>query len=362
MLPAGRHLRAIHSTADEQLAVALPFLRAGLARGERCVFIAPRPALEALALALSVGGVDARRAQAEGRLLLLLPEDTYLRGGAFDPQATLDLLGRMAAEARAAGFAALRGVGDMGWAREGHPRRERLLEYEARLNQLCRATGVSAICQYQRRRSPASLVEGVLRTHPTAVLGRRVCANPYYEPPEEVLGTAGPGRLPSWAAAQLERLWGTGAEGARHPSWEAAPDEAGQQRRYRELVEGLDAVVWEADGTTLQHTFVSRRVEALLGYPVARWLEEAGFWASRVHPQDRAQAVASRVTCLLEGAVAEVEYRFLAADGRVVWLRDTLRGVRDAAGRVVRLRGAMVDVTRRREGHGSPLVAAGGPA
>src|SRR2546422_222213 len=46
------------------------------------------------------------------------------------------------------------------------------------------------------------------------------------------------------------------------------------ESRFRELVEGLDAIVWEADATTWQFNFVSRRAEDILGYPVEQWTEE----------------------------------------------------------------------------------------
>ena len=48
--------------------------------------------------------------------------------------------------------------------------------------------------------------------------------------------------------------------------------------RYRDLVEGLDAIVWEANVDPWQYTFVSQRAQVLFGYPVERWLREPRFW------------------------------------------------------------------------------------
>ena len=47
------------------------------------------------------------------------------------------------------------------------------------------------------------------------------------------------------------------------------------EQRYRELVEGLDAIVWEADPNTWQFTFVSPQAEEILGYPISRWLTDS---------------------------------------------------------------------------------------
>jgi hypothetical protein len=46
------------------------------------------------------------------------------------------------------------------------------------------------------------------------------------------------------------------------------------------------AIVWEADATTWQFTFVSHRSEDILGYPVKQWLTEASFWFNHIHPDE----------------------------------------------------------------------------
>src|SRR2546428_1951084 len=64
------------------------------------------------------------------------------------------------------------------------------------------------------------------------------------------------------------------------------------KRRFHDLVQGLDAILWEANPKTARFTFVSRHAEKLLGYPVERWMSEPQFWLSLLHPEDRERAVA----------------------------------------------------------------------
>ena len=119
---------------------------------------------------------------------------------------------------------------------------------------------------------------------------------------------------------------------------------------FVELVQSLDAIVWEMDARTWRFTFVSDRAEHLLGYPVRRWLEEEGFWQQvLLHPDDRDWAVDFCVTATGEARDHEFLYRARAADGRIVWLKDLVRVVRDEAGAARLLRGVMVDVTREKE-------------
>jgi len=114
------------------------------------------------------------------------------------------------------------------------------------------------------------------------------------------------------------------------------------------LVEGLDAIVWECDANTLMFTFVSGEAERLLGYPIEEWTSTPQFWRSHVHPDDRERALETTLHAASLGLDHELEYRFIAADGRSVWLHDVAKAERSADGRPHQLRGIMVDITERK--------------
>ncbi len=127
------------------------------------------------------------------------------------------------------------------------------------------------------------------------------------------------------------------------------------ERRFQDLVQGLDAIVWEADVQwpgpagpalpTCHFTFVSQRAETILGHPVDRWRTDPAFWASVIHPDDGDATVGHRRAAIVDGRDHEIEYRTVAADGRVVWLRDIAHVVTGDEGRATHLRGVMIDVT-----------------
>lgn len=118
--------------------------------------------------------------------------------------------------------------------------------------------------------------------------------------------------------------------------------------RYQALVKSVDGIVWEVDAKTMQFLFVSEKAERLLGYPLRRWREEPDFWRMHVHPDDRDWALAFCARETAEKRDHEFEYRMLAADGRVVWLRDLVTVVVEG-GEATRLRGIMIDVTPRKQ-------------
>lgn len=116
---------------------------------------------------------------------------------------------------------------------------------------------------------------------------------------------------------------------------------------YADLINTIDGIVWEVDAASMRFTFVSDQAESILGYPIADWYEKE-FWESHIHPDDREMATSY---CLEETAKGEghtFEYRMIAADGRVVWLRDIVSVVVGDNGEARLLRGLMVDVTEQR--------------
>lgn len=120
------------------------------------------------------------------------------------------------------------------------------------------------------------------------------------------------------------------------------------QQRFQDLVNGLeDTIVWEYDPATARFTFVSQSAAEILGYPVEQWLQQPNFWQNLIHPEDRARVVQSYHQEKL-GRDCSLEYRCIAADGRVVWLRDRLHFARDREGKS-QLRGLMLDITTAKQ-------------
>lgn len=90
----------------------------------------------------------------------------------------------------------------------------------------------------------------------------------------------------------------------------------------RELIDAVPAILWRANPDTFHFTFVSRHAEALLGYPLRRWTEEPAFWKDHIYPADKEFVVTQRVKAIRETGAYDLEYRMVAADGRLLWVRD----------------------------------------
>src|SRR4029450_9130594 len=88
------------------------------------------------------------------------------------------------------------------------------------------------------------------------------------------------------------------------------------------LINALGGIVWEADAEPFQFGFVSAEAERILGYPARTWLEEPDFWVRHTHPDDVGRCASLYRVASDRGENHELEYRMIAADGRIVWLRD----------------------------------------
>ncbi|MBG1240142.1 PAS domain S-box protein [Nostoc sp. NZL] len=115
------------------------------------------------------------------------------------------------------------------------------------------------------------------------------------------------------------------------------------ENRWRQLLETVKVIPWELDLKTWQFIYVGPQAVDLLNYPIAEWYEE-NFWINHVHPHDLEKSVRFCQEATARCEDHELEYRMLAADGRVVWLRDVISVVKQA-GTPTMLRGFMFDIT-----------------
>jgi diguanylate cyclase (GGDEF)-like protein/PAS domain S-box-containing protein len=121
-------------------------------------------------------------------------------------------------------------------------------------------------------------------------------------------------------------------------------------RRYRTLIEQLPLVVYvDALDEVSSNIFTSRQIEPLLGYSVEEWTAEADLFARLLHPDDRERVLDAHARAHETHEPLSLEYRLIARDGRVVWLRDEGVVVLDDHGQPLNVQGYLLDITRERE-------------
>lgn len=127
------------------------------------------------------------------------------------------------------------------------------------------------------------------------------------------------------------------------------------EQRFRDLLNTMDGIVWEADARNFQITFISEQAERLLGYACRDWLQP-GFWMAHVHPDDRDWATDYCARHTERKEAHDFEYRFICLDGRVVWLHDVVTVVCEND-QPRWLRGIMVDISRQKQAEAEIIAA-----
>ena len=121
-------------------------------------------------------------------------------------------------------------------------------------------------------------------------------------------------------------------------------------RRYRTLIEQLPLVVYvDALDAISSNIFTSQQIEPLLGYSVEEWATVADLFERILHPDDRDRVLAAHTHTHETHEALSLEYRLIARDGRVVWLRDEGVVVVDEQQEPLYLQGYLLDITRERE-------------
>ncbi|WP_309892587.1 MEDS domain-containing protein [Archangium sp.] len=194
---AGRKLQHFHIAAffrsrEEEYEVLRSYIKEGIDAGEKTVHICD-PSLKHDHLQhLETMGVPITDCTRTGQLEVLGWNDAYLREGRFDGDTMMALLEEVVTTSRAEGFSRVRMMGHMEWVLEDRPgvTLDRVIDYELRVNHLLNRLRQPAICVYDLNRFSGAAVIEVLRAHPFAIIGGVLRENPFYDPPEERLGSA----------------------------------------------------------------------------------------------------------------------------------------------------------------------------
>jgi PAS domain S-box-containing protein len=165
-----------------------------------------------------------------------------------------------------------------------------------------------------------------------------------------------PGRVVDQAESELLRGWGelAGVVLARVGRPDAGPAQSqgwlpGDVERYRALSEQIPAVLYSEvhtpEGALI---YKSPQSQWLLGYTSDESIR-LDFWKSVIHPDDRQWVLAENERVDATGDPWNVEYRIIAKDGRVVWLRDHAVLVRGEHGEPDYWQGYFIDITEQKQ-------------
>lgn len=120
------------------------------------------------------------------------------------------------------------------------------------------------------------------------------------------------------------------------------------QKNIKSLIDTIDGIVWEFDIATATLTFISKKVEKILGYSVSEYLSCPTFWEDHIYSEDKKWVLEYSASLNEKGINHDYEYRMLNKKGEIVWIRDIINFVfeNDVP---VSSRGIMIDITKTKQ-------------
>ena len=121
------------------------------------------------------------------------------------------------------------------------------------------------------------------------------------------------------------------------------------QERYRLAFRATKDAIWDCDLATDELDW-NEALQTAYGYDPDTIRVTGAWWLDHIHPDDQARVDASaRAAIAGTGSDWTEEYRFRRADGSYAEVLDRATVIRDGHGRAVRMIGAMLDLTERKQ-------------
>ncbi len=134
--PEGQHICYIYNDDEERLEVMAKYLKSGMEAQEKLLYLVDAMTSEEMLEYLKKIGVDFSDAK-PGDLTIADAAPAYCPTGFFKTEEMLELVKEFYEKAIEDGYSGARGTGEMSWClTEGLAKKEDLMEYEARLNEL----------------------------------------------------------------------------------------------------------------------------------------------------------------------------------------------------------------------------------
>ena len=202
------------------------------------------------------------------------------------------------------------------------------------------------------------LAPGLLATALSTIAGRLFLLVPEFS---SVWGTTtGPRALLVFVLVALSVCWFTeslrrSAERERKTAAQAeehASRLVAARHRTTGLLSNVPGVVWEAygepDAASQRIDFVSDYVQTMLGYAPAQWTSTPNFWLTIVHPDDKERAAREAAAIFFSGRGGVSQFRWVAQDGRVVWVEARSQVITNEQGTPIGMRGVTMDFSKHK--------------
>lgn len=191
-LRPGEHLCGLYAGARQRDEILLPFLRAGLEAGDKCICIIDGTEPNEILAAFDAPGAEGTGAGAK-HLDVMRAADVLLRSGRFSAAETIATWKAAISEVMYLGrFGRVRAV-EVWSHRYVVPDPDELLHLEAEMRHYLALYPQVMLCLYDVDRFGGEIINDIVKLHPRTLVSGMIVDNPFYQTPDEVFDSRYPG-------------------------------------------------------------------------------------------------------------------------------------------------------------------------
>ena len=120
------------------------------------------------------------------------------------------------------------------------------------------------------------------------------------------------------------------------------------EERFRQIAENIEDIIWVVDTGENKVLYVNPSFETIWKRPLDSVYQRNISYLDAVHPDDRSRVKRLMKERLADASCTSFEYRILAPDDSIRWIRSRSFPIRDAEGRPYRIAGVAEDITERK--------------
>ncbi|HEX8287621.1 MAG TPA: PAS domain S-box protein [Pyrinomonadaceae bacterium] len=126
-----------------------------------------------------------------------------------------------------------------------------------------------------------------------------------------------------------------------------------QECSYRSFIENLPVMFYAVEPFPPFKPIYVSPAFAALGYQLEDWQNSLDMWIRTIHPQDRKGVLLKTEAAMQKGEEIDYEYRLIAQDGTIRWVRDRGSFIRGESGEIVYWQGIIFDITACKQAQAS---------
>jgi diguanylate cyclase (GGDEF)-like protein/PAS domain S-box-containing protein len=119
--------------------------------------------------------------------------------------------------------------------------------------------------------------------------------------------------------------------------------------KYRGFIENLPVMFYAVEPSAPYTPIYISRAFEMFGYPLSDWYEKSDMWLRVIHPDDCGWVLEETEAAMKAGVETDYEYRVIARDKSLYWVRDRGCFIRDEQGKTICWQGIIIDITKRRQ-------------